>query len=89
MKAFFQIAECSLSYAKIQCFLVTYKKNAENVQSLSFFRKVCRIESLLSCRWVQKVKMSINEKQDSVSVVTPVLWYDVLRLCCLKNLYRQ
>lgn len=33
--------------------------------------------------------MSINEKQDSVSVVTPVLWYDVLRLCCLKNLYRQ
>ena len=33
--------------------------------------------------------MSINEKQDSVSVVTPVLLYDVLRLCCLKNLYRQ
>lgn len=28
--------------------------------------------------------MSINEKQDSVSVVTPVLLYDVLRLCCLK-----
>lgn len=25
--------------------------------------------------------MSINEKQDSVSVVTPVLLYDVLRLC--------
>ena len=24
--------------------------------------------------------MSINEKQDSVSVVTPVLLYDVLRL---------
>ena len=82
-------AECSLSYAKIQRFLVTYKKNAENVQSLSFFMKVCRIESLLSCRWVQKVKMSINEKQGSVSVVTPVLLYDVLRLCCLKNLYRQ
>lgn len=33
--------------------------------------------------------MSINEKQGSVSVVTPVLLYDVLRLCCLKNLYRQ
>lgn len=33
--------------------------------------------------------MSINEKQDSVSVVTPVLLYDVLRLYCLKNLYRQ
>lgn len=33
--------------------------------------------------------MSINEKQDCVSVVTPVLLYDVLRLCCLKNLYRQ
>lgn len=33
--------------------------------------------------------MSIYEKQDSVSVVTPVLWYDVLRLCCLKKLYRQ
>lgn len=33
--------------------------------------------------------MIINEKQDSVSVVTPVLLYDVLRLCCLKNLYRQ
>lgn len=30
--------------------------------------------------------MSINEKQDSVSVVTSVLLYDVLRLCCLKNL---
>lgn len=28
--------------------------------------------------------MSIKEKQDSVSVVTPVLLYDVLRLCCLK-----
>ena len=28
--------------------------------------------------------MSINEKQDCVSVVTPVLLYDVLRLCCLK-----
>ena len=38
-------AECSLSYAKIQRFLVTYKKNAENVQSLSFFMKVWRIES--------------------------------------------
>ena len=45
MKACFQIAECSLSYAKIQRFLVTYKKNAENVQSLSFFMKVWRIES--------------------------------------------
>lgn len=33
--------------------------------------------------------MSINEKQDSVSVVTPVLLYDVLSLCCLKNLYRS
>ena len=38
-------AECSLSYAKIQRFLVTYKKNAENVLSLSIFMKVCRIES--------------------------------------------
>ena len=45
MKACFQIAECSLSYAKIQRFLVTYKKNAENVQSLSFFMKVWRRES--------------------------------------------
>ena len=45
MKACFQISECSLSYAKIQRFLVTYKKNAENVQSLSFFMKVWRIES--------------------------------------------
>ena len=45
MKACFQIAECSLSYAKIQRFLVTYKKNAENVLSLSIFMKVCRIES--------------------------------------------
>lgn len=33
--------------------------------------------------------MSIKEKQDSVSVVKPVLLYDVLRLCCLKNLYLQ
>ena len=45
MKAFFQIAECSLSYAKIQCFLENYKKIVENVLSLSFYMKVCRIES--------------------------------------------
>ena len=47
MKAFFQIAECSLSYAKIQRFLENYKKIVENVLSLSFFVKVCRIESYL------------------------------------------
>lgn len=57
--------------------------------SLLFLYESLENRKLLSCRWVQKVKMSINEKQDSVSVVTPVLLYDVLRLCCLKNLYRQ
>ena len=40
-------AECSLSYAKIQRFLENYKKIVENVLSLSFFMKVCRIESYL------------------------------------------